>query len=248
MSVIRRGLLILALLSCLSGQVYASGILGIGDSIALGQCSGNVGPWPELATLRGLSETTYNAGIGGNSAAQVDGRIGDLLTSADPDLTVVIVGSNDVRFLGTTLSAYLSSISSITTKITGSGSSAVICQITPVSVIAPYDYGRNETGQQNEKLWNAALEDWCATNSVPMSANYQKLCQRSDYEDDLQYDSTCVDGVHVSVAGYTVMANLIHHAAIPIRKRVYGDPSFPRCAMIHGNGFCSALRHRSQGC
>lgn len=208
--------------------LWAENILGIGDSIALGTCSGLVGPWPELATLRGLSETTYNAGVGGNSAAQVDTRIGDLLTSVNPDMTVVIVGSNDVRFLGTTLESYLSSISSINTKIVNSGSTAVICQITPVSVMAPYNYGRNETGQQNEKLWNAALEDWCCANSVPMSANYQEMAYNDvSKEDDLYYDSTCADGVHVSVAGYTRMATLINSAAVPIRKRVYGHTSFP---------------------
>ena len=228
MSVIRRGLIILVLLSCLCGHVCAQDIMGIGDSIALGQCSGNVGPWPELATLRGLSETTYNAGVGGNSAAQVDARIGDLLTSVDPTLTVVIVGSNDVRWLGTSLSSYLASIASINTKIVNSGSTSIICQITPVTVMSPYDYGRNETGQQNTKLWNAALEEWCYTNNVPMSANYQE-CAYNDvaHEDDLYYDSTCGDGVHISYAGYTRIATLLNNASVPNKTRTWGSTSFP---------------------
>jgi lysophospholipase L1-like esterase len=208
-------------------RLFCADILGIGDSIALGY-PGSTGPWPEFATARGLGETTYNAGIGGDSAAGVDARIATLLTTHDPSLTVVIVGSNDVRYLGVSLNSYLSSLGSIRTKIVDSGSSMLMCLITPASACCGGSYGRTETGQQNEKLWNAAIEDWCYDNSVACSANYQEMAVNNvSYEDDLYYDSTEIDGVHVSAAGYTRMATLLNSAAIPIQKRIWGYPSFP---------------------
>lgn len=206
-------------------QASAEDILGIGDSIALGY-PGTTGPWPELGTLKSM--TTTNAGVGGDSASGVDGRIQDELTAHSPSLVYVIVGSNDVRFLGTSLSAYLASLDSIKTKITNAGATMTMCLITPVSACCGGTYGRTETGQQNEKLWNAAIEEWCYDNSVACSANYQEMAYNDvSHEDDLYYDSTASDGVHVSFAGFTRMATLMYNAAVPIKKRTWGSTSFP---------------------
>lgn len=207
--------------------VFAQDILGEGDSIAHGYPD-YVGVWPELSTNRGLSETTYNAGVDGIGIATVDTNIASHLSSVAPSHMFLIVGSNDSRWIGTSLSSWTTYLSSIKTKCTSASATMHVNLITPVKSVVDNPYGCTEVGQQAIKLFNAATEQWCYENSIECIPSYADMVRydSTDYEDDLAV-AYAYDNAHLTSDGNTHLASLMIHGAIPTKKRIWGNTSYP---------------------
>ncbi len=207
-------------------------ILGIGDSIAEGWPNYN-GPedggpsgdpdsqmWPWLIAELPGNWTFYNAGIADEEADQIDARIQDLLDSKDPLRVYLHVGVNDYGHGNTTLSEYLADLDSIKSKVDTSGADLYISQI------LPWDNG-NTSQRSDIKLWNASLEKWALTNSVPLIPGYQEVCDNTGSDEDGIHSTYNADGIHYTVAGYTRLGYLASFADIPSQKRTWGNTSFP---------------------
>jgi len=206
-------------------------LMGIGDSI----CAGHpafTGPeeggpsgdpnsqyFPYLETELGETLYYYNAGIGGNTASQVDSRIQALLDSKYPQDVYVHVGVNDIAG-SVTWTSYISSINSILSKCTSAGSTMYISQILPWT-------NGSESQQQTVKEWNASLESWCIDNNVEMFPTYQALADHDT--DDLHQSSPDydADGVHPTIDGYEAMGIKHAYPAIPSYKRTWGSSNYP---------------------
>jgi hypothetical protein len=172
--------------------------------------------WTTLMADLGHTEWTHNnEGVDGAGVGSVDTNISGHLSDHSPDYVYLHVGTNDIALWGTTLANYLSYVGSINTKCSGASAELIVNQILPRS-----DY------TSTVKLWNAALEDWCRTNSVKMSPVYQDMASSSSATEDY-LSSYALDSVHPDSAGYALMGSLMAHAAIPSRKRVWGASSYP---------------------
>lgn len=204
-------------------------ILGAGDSIMMG--------WPDAvstAALPALAEQLggaawFNAGIDGSNISDMYSGLPALLSAHHPSRVYSHIGSNDSRYEKSSLSAFLSTYDDVKTAVKNAGAVLYVGLITPVSRCCGGSLGRTARGQQTEKLWNAALEDWCFVNRVNCYASYQDLAMNNPaHEDDLQYNASLADGIHISSVGYNVLSNLMYHAAVPFRGRIWGSPNYPR--------------------
>jgi lysophospholipase L1-like esterase len=216
---------LLIFLMSLKLPLYAEDILVIGDSLAHA-FPGPVCPWSALAVELGKSPSYYNDGIAGDIASSVAKRIDTALEVHSPSGVYLIVGSNDARWAGTTISSYLSSLDSILSSCRAHSAQLIMAQITPVTHNGG-GHGLDETGQQQVKLFNAALEKWAYMNNIKVAPTYVQLTRNStSYKDDLAV-AYSYDGCHMTSDGYTKFCQLLAHAAIPIKKRIWGDTSFP---------------------
>lgn len=204
--------------------------MGIGDSIAEGHPayhgpehtgpSGNVlsEPWRYLADE--IYWSYYNAGIGGNTASQVNSRIQALLDSKNPDTVYLHVGINDIA-TGVTLTSYLSTLDSILSKVTASGATLVIGQIIP-------DNEGSKMYIEDSKLWNASIEQWALDNNVKVAPTFLEMSDNSGSNDDAMLASYVTgDQVHPTVTGYAKLGYLYAQSALPSKKLSWGDTSFP---------------------
>jgi lysophospholipase L1-like esterase len=222
-------LFIFLLIVCSQPPAFSEDILGIGDSIMMG--------WPDVtgaAALPGLAQYLgglkyYNGGANGDKIADTYAALPALLIVHHPSRVYSHVGSNDCRYEGVSLSAFLAAYDSINAAVKQAGAVLYVGLLTPVSKCCKGTLGRTARGQQREKLWNAALEDWCYTRNVKCFAAYQDLAVNDPLlEDSLQYDSSMADGIHISALGYHVLSNIMYHAAVPFRGRIWGSRNYPK--------------------
>jgi len=199
-------------------------LLAIGDSI----CSGNpgyIGPddsgqggpsgntasqfWPTVVSLRGIGETYYNSGIGGNTSAQVLARLAAALTAHTPACTVIHVGINDI-YNSVAQATFIANMTSIGNAIKAAGSDLIIDEIIPYG-----GTGSTSTIQYNIIAFNQALANLCNTNGWKMSVglyNYflqSGTCRTPDatkYSGDLH---------HPNITGYQGGAQCIAAAVVP---------------------------------
>jgi lysophospholipase L1-like esterase len=222
-------LFIFLLIVCNQPPAFSEDILGIGDSIMMG--------WPDAkgtAALPGLARYLgglkyYNGGANGDKIADTYAALPALLIAYHPSRVYSHVGSNDCRYGEVSLPAFLAVYDSINIAVKRAGADLYVGLLTPVSKCCKGTLGRTARGQQREKLWNAALEDWCYTRNVKCFAAYQDLAVNNPLlEDNLQYDSSMADGIHLSVLGYHMLSNVMYHAAVPFRGRIWGSRNYPK--------------------
>lgn len=193
--------------------------------------------WPDTvgtAALPALAKrlgglTWFNGGIDGSNISDMYSGLPVLLSAHHPSRVYSQIGSNDCRYERSTLSSFLSTYTAVKAAVQNAGATLYVGLITPVSKCCGDSLGRTARGQQTEKLWNAAMEDWCHVNQVSCYASYQDLAINNPAnEDNLLYDASPADGIHISGIGYNVISNLMYHAAVPFRGRIWGGSSYPK--------------------
>lgn len=155
----------------------ADDVCFIGDSVTEGSKNGGV-PWYE--PLEGIVQgTVTNCGWGGATVADLLNKHMDTILSADADLYVIAIGTNDVRYRDPEICAmdpetYIQRLSELRTQILTAHSDARFV------FIAPWYATDGDTVSKlpyQEKLeqyrsYAAALESWAATNGdVFINAN-----------------------------------------------------------------------------
>jgi lysophospholipase L1-like esterase len=147
----------------------------------------------------GTSDTYYNAGIGGNTAAQVDTRISALLTSKAPKVVILHVGINDI-WGDVTWGTFSASLDSIKSKVTAAGAVLVVDEILP-------DCESSCHMCSDILLWNGYLATWCTANGATLVTGLYNAVLGTGGCLSIAYDVG--DSVHLNVAGYTLMGQTI---------------------------------------
>lgn len=202
--------------------------LGVGDSIAEGipgyhgpATTGPSGdplsqPWPYLSDLTG-GTAFYNGGIGSTTSTNTNSTIQAMLTSKAPNKVYINIGVNDVG-ASVPSATYLSNMSAILTKVVNAGAELIVNQILP-----------NSPARLTTPAYNAALEKWAFDNNVKLAPTFQEMAHPTsltvDYLLNIAYSSG--DLLHPNVAGYNRMAQLMTNAAVPSKKRVWGNTAYP---------------------
>jgi len=209
-------------------------ILGIGDSIAEGYPaytgpenggpSGNINsqPWPYLITaLNNPAYTTYyNAGIAGNSPAQVLARLEAQLIDKTPHRVYVNVGVNNAapwnppRCYGD-----LQQWDAILQLCDTYGAELIVNEIMPATVGS---LGFTSVNQYWIKQTNAYLLEWAIANNVKVSVGLYNAMEDPNNPDNIRPEYT-TDGLHITVSGYAVMGATMANARVPTLADIPDD-------------------------
>lgn len=212
-----------------SFRLGQSRLVFLGDSTTIGP---SLAAWPNadvnkaisVNTMRGDSYPTYaalasdgrwrevaNAGIGGNTSAQMLARFQADVIDAGATGVVVLAGMNDAGTF-TLLSTYAANMTAI-------AQAAVKAKIAPIFVtVTPSTNGTTQSDglkrRQFITTYNAWLANFCAANNYPLINVHDALVNTTDGSLAAAYDAG--DGVHQNYAGRQVVGSIVAAALTKI--------------------------------
>lgn len=148
----------------------------LGDSITYGNGNENAAGemWshtmPSVAhwLSRGRLLRARNAGVPGNTVAQMLARFDADVTPAAPSVVVVMAGTNDSNdAVATPLNDYAESIAGIVARCRAIGARPVLCTVPPNATTA--------TRRARVLRYNAWLKRWCGAQGVTLVDTYAAL-------------------------------------------------------------------------
>jgi lysophospholipase L1-like esterase len=186
----------------------------LGDSTALGSTSADntlkASNDPLLwAHLYSQARIGYarNAGISGNTTAQMLARIGTDIDPYDPDWCLVLGGTNDAG-TGVPLATYAANIAAIVDNLKGRGIRPVL--ITPFpNPATPVEV---PTRRQLLDSYLAWLRYWCPRNGVPLIDGFTLLVDPATGGYLATYNT---DGIHPSDGGAQIVGKAISDLVTP---------------------------------
>jgi lysophospholipase L1-like esterase len=198
----------------------------IGDSITLG--TGSTDPYPSQFG-RMTSNTTYNKGVTGNTAAQMLARFSTDVLAYSPNTVIIIGGRNDIN-TSVAVETTEANLAAMVTAATGAGAKVILCTVLP-------DSGFDAT--KNTAL--GTLNTWIATQAgddVAIADTYTTFNNSGDLA--AAYDSG--DGTHPNATGSSKTASLAIKAGQTID--LFADVNFWAAA---GAGNASTAENWSKG-
>lgn len=185
----------------------------LGDSITQSawQNSTNFqgGSFPLFAMMAagGQLVTVANAGLSGDTSAQMLARFDTDVTPSAPNTVVVLAGTNDVGQGVVTLSGFAANIRAIVAKIRGIGA---------VPVLATIPCNNDPTRHLKISAWNSWLRQYAGQQGISFLNFYGLLADPANGN----YLSTYLtDGTHPNTAGYVAMGSLVSSTLTPIAPR-----------------------------
>lgn len=194
-------------------------IVALGDSITLGSESYASGEWHRGSWARlaaGMSGQRFrlvrNAGIAGNTSAQMLARFDTDVTPYTPGVVLVMAGTNDVSTAvsaggatpdATVIATYRANMAAIVAKCHAIGATPVILTIPP-----------NDTNARHAltaKL-NVWLAEWCRTSRLNLIDAHSALVGTANGD----YADTAGDGTHPTQAGHVQLAGVVSAALTPL--------------------------------
>ena len=189
------------------GGIEGATILFFGDSITYGRGSSNNGPptgYPErLVSLLGPALGGHfhvvNAGLPGETTSQGRSRIGSLLSTHKPNLTLLMEGTNDHVFQYS-FASIEANLRDMIAQIRSRGSQVVLGNTPPVSTY--YDSGR-ATQASRIRAFNPTQANIAASLGVPMASVYESLANVANWPTALYAPQSAN---HPNDAGYQRVA------------------------------------------
>jgi lysophospholipase L1-like esterase len=175
----------------------------LGDSLTLGGdvvSSGNRNSsWPNYAALITKQQIFYvrNAGVTGNTSAQMLARFDTDVTPYTPTVVTLLAGRNDIGG-AVSLATFQANMQAIVAKIRAIGASPVLCTIPPTT----------STAGITTAQWNQWIRVYAASIGAPLLDFYNILVDPATGSYLSGYDSG--DHIHPNAAGYFAMGQ---HAA-----------------------------------
>jgi len=186
-------------------SVYGNRWVALGDSITqAASTSSSFGDgWPTYAGLLSAQRINlvYNAGIAGNTSADILSRVQADVISKSPTFCTIKAGTNDVN-QGIAFTTYVANMVAIVRKLREAGIAPVLC------TIAPRASKRAGTSQTN-----AWIRRYAAQEGIPLIDFNTLLTEPSTGGYISAYDSG--DGTHPNAAGYLAMGNLVNTVLAP---------------------------------
>ena len=201
-----------------SGQT----IVGIGDSM-LAAAGPGTGMY-EVAVLRsgGKLWNLYNAGVSGNTSAQMLARFATDVVAKAPDVALILSGTNDL-LQGVAVATHVANVEAMVLA-------AKAASITPVVVSIP----PNGTSPHSVAARNIALASMCRLRGVQFIDIYTALVDPATGGYASAYNA---DGTHPNMPGMLVAGDIIASALAP---RLFGMPTLPgenaEAVNLLGNG------------
>lgn len=198
-----------------ASRVGGTAVTLCGDSITVG--AGTVpGSGTDYATrlrayLGGLLSIarTVNAGVTGNTSAQLLARM-DAIIAAKPEVLFVLIGTNDVG-VGVPLATYQANIAAIKAKADAAGLPILFGEI------PPRGNDSDTTAQMVKDInrFNVWLRFWCAAEGVPLAPLHRRLVDPATGYMAASY-WTSPDETHPNAAGHDVIAQAVSTALRPL--------------------------------
>jgi lysophospholipase L1-like esterase len=176
-------------------------IVALGDSNTRSRLFDIRSAYPFI--LAGLAgHPVANAGIIGNTTAQMLARLPSLLAQFAPDTVTILGGTNDVN-TGVASATVIANLGNIVTTVTGAGATAVLLTVPPCSTFS---------GTKNTVL--AEVNAWIATQAAANVIVVDVHAALKDPAVPTQllaiYDSG--DHIHLNAAGQQLVADTMHAA------------------------------------
>lgn len=158
----------------------------------------SIGGWATL-TSGGRFFYQDNAGVAGDTSAQLLARLQVDVIDKTPDVCVVMIGTNDARG-DTPLSTYAANVTAIVTALRESGIAPVLRLVPPIGT-ATIDPPVSElTVKAAVQRYNAWLREFCSTERVPLDpSTYTSMVDPVTGNILAAYDSG--DQIHFNPAG-----------------------------------------------
>lgn len=194
-------------------------VVALGDSITLGSESYASGEWHRGSWARlaaGMSGQRFrlvrNAGIAGNTSAQMLTRFDTDVTPYTPSVVLVMAGTNDVSTAvsaggatpdATVIATYRANMAAIVAKCHAIGATPVILTIPP-----------NDTNARHAliAILNQWLAEWCRTSRLTLIDAHSALVGTANGD----YADTAGDGTHPTQAAHVKLAGVVSAALTPL--------------------------------
>lgn len=175
-----------------------------------------------------------NAGVGGNTAAQMLARFDSDVLAYAPDICVIGAGTNDSR-VGVTLAAFKESITSIVAKCVAAGIFPALRTVPPC--YDPAGLGGEVAVRGRIATYNAWIKEWAPTVGVPVIDVFTEFVNPANGRIRAPYRYG--DDIHFTAEGYAKQGQMIAAvlapflgAALPYVASDAGDPT----DLLGGNG------------
>lgn len=200
----------------LEKMIISRGVTGnrvsfMGDSIAIGNSNftgtnrlrGDKDPL-NWASLLSNSRVNYrvNAGISGNTSAQMLARIGADIITPGCDVCLIMAGTNDAPAV-VSVSSYASNITQMIKQLRDNGIMPVLCTIPP----QPTTPVTNPTRRRSWDLYNSWLAAYSQRTGIALVPVASKLTDPATGAYLAAYDGG--DGIHPNAAGAKVIGQAI---------------------------------------
>lgn len=178
------------------------------------------------------SPEIINAGKGGNSTRHLLKRVDAVLAESQPDLVVLMVGTNDAlnsRAM-VPIDEYRRNVQSLIDKFRAAGSRVMLMTILPCH--APYLLARHgkepfaeQSPEQRIAAVNRVLSDLAAAEKIPLIDTHRVFSSIGEPGEDEQSllrntaNSGSTDGVHPTADGYRVIATAVFQAITGLEKK-----------------------------
>ena len=165
--------------------------------------------------LGGPFDIQANAGVGGNTTAEILARLDADVLSLRPNIVIALVGTNDVRYVQTPASMELAweNLQQIYARVLSSGALLVVCSVLPVSSA---DSGA-ATVLPLQRALNARIAAYAsATANVVFADTYAAIVDSAS-ADGRALTSMLLDSVHPNAVGAYLVGKALAAALAPIR-------------------------------
>ena len=197
---------VLAEVPSLYGARLGARTVFLGDSITSANASDTVNyqwgmSFPTIATYKSLGkiQRVANAGVSGNTTAQMLARFTTDVTAYAPSLVVITAGTNDWNdATATSLATYQSGIAALVAACRGIGAAPVLCTVPP-NIISSARRARTTLG-------NAWLRQYAQQQGIPLVDFYNLLVDPATGGYLSAYNN---DGTHPNNPGYVAMGELV---------------------------------------
>lgn len=161
-------------------------VVFIGDSITAG--------WD----LKDYLPDAINAGIPGQTSAQMLARFQADVLDKDPSVVIILAGTNDIRLLD---DPNASNIQIMATMASAAGIRVILCEIPPIDNTLDFDFANTTQESKVVTNFNSEVILTGLDYGYPIVDYYDALI----LPDGTQNGALFLDGIHPNKAGYAVM-------------------------------------------
>lgn len=184
-------------------------VVFLGDSITIAQGNeSNTAQWglsyPTYATYasKGQLVRVRNAGVSGNTSAQMLARFATDVAAYKPSVVIVLAGTNDTNdSVATTFTEWTSTMQRIVAACRAIPAQPVLCTLPPNIL--------SSARRARVTKFNAWIRRYCELNAIPCVDFYNLLADPATGDYLAAYGSVSNDKTHPLNAGYVAMGGLV---------------------------------------
>lgn len=195
--------------SAATAMIAGQRVVFLGDSITIAQGNeSNTAQWglsyPTWATYlsKGQLVRVRNAGVSGNTAAQMLARFATDVAACKPSVVVVLAGTNDTNdSVATPFAEWTATMQRLVTACRAIPAQPVLCTLPPNIL--------STARRTRVTKFNAWIRRYCELNAIPLVDFYNLLADPSTGDYLSSYGSVSDDKTHPLNAGYVAMGGLV---------------------------------------